>query len=335
MATFNGEKYILEQLESLKLQTHQPYELIVSDDDSSDDTMRIVKSFASTSKFPISIHKNENNLGFADNFIKSASLCKGDWIAFCDQDDFWLPNKLERIADEIKNNNKLLAIAHTSKITDHQLNDTGKFCPHFKRDCTLDPLSLAPWTIIEGFSLVVSKKILNIFPSSQRPFDHAAPPGKLLGHDQWFLLLASSFGAVRLISEPLACYRQHSGNFTGARKIGGIKYQAIKSRQVNKNHYESLAEISAQRTGIFKSLQHTLESSEWKHLAGQAADRYKQLHLWLSIRCQIHSNNFTTYHSILKLAKLCTDFAYRRPSRGGLGMKAFAKDLLHIISNDK
>lgn len=144
MATYNGEKFILEQLNSIERQITLPYELVVTDDGSSDSTIKIIERFKSTSPFPVSIHINTKNLGFADNFIKAAALCNGDWIAFFDQDDYWLPNKLERISNEIIENNTLLAIAHTSRITDHELNATGKFCPYFKKDRIIKPLSLPP-----------------------------------------------------------------------------------------------------------------------------------------------------------------------------------------------
>ena len=87
MATFNGEKYIQEQLDSIRQQTLCPYELVVCDDGSTDGTIDMIKEFSRTVPFSVRLYLNNNNLGFADNFLKCAALCKGDWIAFSDQDD--------------------------------------------------------------------------------------------------------------------------------------------------------------------------------------------------------------------------------------------------------
>ena len=93
MATYNGEKYIKEQLQSLSNQTSLPFELVVGDDGSTDATLDILKEFCAHAPFPVRIHQNQANLGFARNFLDTARRCKGDWIAFCDQDDVWLPDK--------------------------------------------------------------------------------------------------------------------------------------------------------------------------------------------------------------------------------------------------
>ena len=97
MGTYNGERFIRQQLESIAQQTLLPCELVVRDDASTDGTLTIVEEFASHAPFPVRIHKNDVRLGYPDNFMQAAILTNGDWIAFCDQDDFWLPQKLERV----------------------------------------------------------------------------------------------------------------------------------------------------------------------------------------------------------------------------------------------
>ena len=102
MATYNGEKYIKEQLQSLSNQTSLPFELVVGDDGSTDATLDILKEFCAHAPFPVRIHQNQANLGFARNFLDTARRCKGDWIAFCDQDDVWLPDKLATVIQAIE-----------------------------------------------------------------------------------------------------------------------------------------------------------------------------------------------------------------------------------------
>ena len=95
MCTYNGEKYLGEQLQSIAEQTKRPHQLIVCDDGSTDCTLQILEEFAKTAPFQVSIFRNATNLGSTKNFEKAIGLCDGDLIALSDQDDVWYPNKLE------------------------------------------------------------------------------------------------------------------------------------------------------------------------------------------------------------------------------------------------
>ena len=97
MCTYNGEKYLGEQLDSIAAQTIRPYQLVVCDDGSTDSTVRILESFAKTAPFQVCIFRNAGNLGYTKNFEKAIGLCDGDLIALSDQDDAWYPHKLETL----------------------------------------------------------------------------------------------------------------------------------------------------------------------------------------------------------------------------------------------
>src|SRR5262245_16810834 len=103
MAAFNGQSYIREQLNSLGEQILLPFELVVCDDGSSDETVNILQEFQKQAPFPVKIYQNPSRLGFADNFLHAASKCSGEWIAFCDQDDIWFPEKLLSVSEAIEN----------------------------------------------------------------------------------------------------------------------------------------------------------------------------------------------------------------------------------------
>jgi len=103
MCTYNGEKFLREQLQSLAWQTRLPAELVICDDLSSDSTINIIRDFSDIAPFPVKLHINPVNLGSAAkgitrNFEQASRLCSGDLISFCDQDDVWLPQKLARMA---------------------------------------------------------------------------------------------------------------------------------------------------------------------------------------------------------------------------------------------
>ncbi len=96
LCTYNGERFLPQQLASMAKQTRLPDELVVCDDRSTDRTMALVREFAASSPYPVRIFENEHNLGFAANFERAIRLCEGDLIALSDQDDIWYPIRLER-----------------------------------------------------------------------------------------------------------------------------------------------------------------------------------------------------------------------------------------------
>ena len=101
LATYNGARHLREQLDSLARQTLRPGELVVRDDGSTDDTLAIVEDFARTAPFPVRAQRNAVNLGWGPNFLSAALACRGEVVAFCDQDDLWQPAKLARYAEAI------------------------------------------------------------------------------------------------------------------------------------------------------------------------------------------------------------------------------------------
>src|SRR6266581_2981469 len=94
MCTYNGARFLPEQLESIAAQTRLPDELVVCDDGSKDQTVETIKAFAERAPFSVRLEINETNLASTKNFEKAISLCKGDIVALSDQDDVWKPRKL-------------------------------------------------------------------------------------------------------------------------------------------------------------------------------------------------------------------------------------------------
>src|SRR6266436_8923696 len=117
MATHNGQKFICEQLDSLAAQQHLPSELIITDDASSDKTAVIAEQFAKTAPFPVHVHRHDNRVGYRANFMRAASLCTSDVIAFCDQDDIWSPRKLALCIEPFQDPAVLLAYHNAEVVT--------------------------------------------------------------------------------------------------------------------------------------------------------------------------------------------------------------------------
>ncbi|MCW6511076.1 glycosyltransferase [Lichenifustis flavocetrariae] len=98
LATYNGERFLREQLESLARQSRLPDELVVADDGSTDRTLDIVREFATSAPFKTVLLGIEGRLGYRANFMRCAQHCSGDLIAFCDQDDVWDEDKLDVVS---------------------------------------------------------------------------------------------------------------------------------------------------------------------------------------------------------------------------------------------
>lgn len=131
MATYNGEKYLREQVDSILAQTYQNFELIVCDDCSTDSTVRILQENEKQDG-RIKVFVNEKNLGFKKNFEKAISLCKGEYIALSDQDDIWLPEHLQVLIENIGDKD---LIGADSLLVDENNNEMGMtFLESIKRN---------------------------------------------------------------------------------------------------------------------------------------------------------------------------------------------------------
>ncbi len=219
MATYNGEKYILEQLESLAVQTQLPIELVVTDDGSTDRTIEIVEGFRVSSPIPISLYKNEKRLGYGENFLQGVMLCGGDVVLFCDQDDIWLPEKVASVANWVKHSDCLLFM-HSADVIDEFSQLKGWRLPDYKANRELAPAAFTLWNFsFTGCTMAVTRKLLEM----SRRLDHKDEVVRCLGlghgdihfsHDKWFYLLASATGKIALKNQSLVRYRRHSSNTT-------------------------------------------------------------------------------------------------------------------------
>ena len=208
MATYNGERFILEQLTSIASQTVLPDEVIVCDDLSTDGTAEIVTSFARTAPFPLRFQINPMRLGYRKNFVEAASACRGELISFCDQDDIWEPTKVADTINFFSNSDKLLA-AH----------DFSVFFPEGDRP---EIPSYFDFLRMSGFSKVVSIKGCTLTMCKALIERVGWPPENVRdywGHDNWVCFVANLLETEGFIDKPLIRHRIHGGNVS--RTIAG------------------------------------------------------------------------------------------------------------------
>ncbi len=214
MATYNGEKFLAQQLASLVNQARLPDEIVISDDCSDDDTPLIIERFAKSAKCTVRYNRNENRLGWRANFIKAVGLCTCDLIALCDQDDIWLPDKLS-VCLLCFDDEAVLCVHHSLQLIDESGRDIGTTWTNnsFPRETRALQRNIL-WHHPGGLSM--------IFRRSLTKFDHLWPQsldkffvGEPSAHDQWYFGLSILFGDTVFIDRPLVLYRQHGNNTVG------------------------------------------------------------------------------------------------------------------------
>ena len=197
MATFNGARYLQEQLDSLAAQTLLPDELVVTDDRSTDRTLEVLGEFAASAPFAVRIVQNEENLGYAKNFEKAATLCTGDIVFFCDQDDVWLPQKIERMMAAFEGHPDRMLVMCDAALCDQDMQRSGR-----TQLQNIVASGVSPNAYITGCASA-HRKIW---------FDAIMPPPADRTHDSWVNNSAHICGLSHTISEPLIDYRRHETN---------------------------------------------------------------------------------------------------------------------------
>lgn len=235
LCTYDGARFLREQLDSVARQTRLPYELVVCDDRSSDNTVEIVKAFSSSAPFPVRLYVNEENVGPTKNFEKAIGLCEGDIIALSDQDDVWHPEKLERSEDVLLQTPRAGAVFADADIVDDNLRPLGYQVwkalgftqvqrGRFARGRALEILLRR--NVVQGATLV--------FRASFKELILPIPVGWM--HDAWIAFLIAASAELAFVDEPLMKYRQHPRNVTGVAKEGFVEVVA-RAKNTEARHF--------------------------------------------------------------------------------------------------
>lgn len=207
LCTYNGEKYIDEQVKTICGQSYSNLEIIIVDDASTDNCYNILMTHAAIDG-RIRLFKNEENIGFNLNFNKACSLATGQFIAIADQDDVWEPNKIEVLLNEIKKENETVMVYSTSaRFTIGKKPSTRSIrLVNFFEGNDIKKLFL--FNSISGHNMLIRKKLV----AASIPF-----PANIY-YDWWLAIIACSIGKIRHVPEILVWHRMHESNITGAAK---------------------------------------------------------------------------------------------------------------------
>jgi glycosyltransferase involved in cell wall biosynthesis len=317
MCTYNGEAYLSDQLASILNQTQQLDELVVCDDGSADNTLQVLDQFSKEASFPVRVYRNEQRLGPAKNFEKAISLCSGDFVFLSDQDDVWMPQKIDKMLQAFINNPAAGYVLSDALIVDEALHPLGytiwqsmKFTPRerqqFERGKQL--AVLLKRNVVTGAAMAFRATLKGIvLPIPSENF-----------HDAWIALLASSLGMYGiLVEEPLIRYRQHSQQLQGGRKFSVVE-QAKRASLSGSDSFESA--LHQEEVKYSKALDRLAPTGQLNQHIQQLFGAKIQ---HLRVRQSIHKH--PRYARIFAVSK---EFLTLRYHRFSLGWKSAARDLL-------
>ncbi len=204
MATYNGEQFIEKQIISILNQTYRNIEVVVCDDASTDDTVRILKAFAKKDN-RVRLIENKNNLGYVKNFEKTISLCTGEYIALSDQDDIWMEDKVETLMQEIGEASLIHSDAY---LIDEEENIFSRSYSQYEKKY-LYPKNIVELIfnpVVTGCSALFTQELAQkILPFCKDVYVH----------DFWISMIAYKTKGIKYCAKPLIQYRQHKNNQIG------------------------------------------------------------------------------------------------------------------------
>ncbi len=228
LATFNGDNFLAEQIDSIINQSYTGWKLFIRDDGSTDGTNEIIQTYQN--KFPNKVFivtNNNGNAGVIANFSELLTHSSSPYIMFCDQDDTWLADKIQLALEKMQEVEQLdpshPILVHTDlKVVNSDLTILSNSYWSYQRiEPHYDTLNrLLVQNIITGCTVMINRELAEL----------ALPiPKDVIMHDWWIALIAASFGHINHINTPTVLYRQHSNNDTGATYFG--LYSIVKKIQ--------------------------------------------------------------------------------------------------------
>lgn len=218
MSTYNGDKYLREQLNSIINQTNQNWTLYIRDDNSSDQTVGIIKEYANKYRNVIFVNENEkNNLGVVDSFMELLRNANADFYMFADQDDVWRSTKVEDELDVMLNSEwkRVPICVHTNlTVVDSQLNKSESE----PKRVWASFLKVLFSNCVTGCTAMINDQL-----KSQINFDKQNVRNIVM-HDWWFALIATQFGKLVYLNKSTMLYRQHENNVDGSQTKNTITH---------------------------------------------------------------------------------------------------------------
>lgn len=263
LCTYNGARYLREQLDSLLAQTYSNMEVVAVDDASTDQTVEVLREYANRDS-RVRVFVNPRNLGFVRNFERAISLCNGTLIAPCDQDDIWLQHKLRTLANYIDGRSMAYC---DSELIDAQGRNLGlKMSRIWAMQELNDPAALVLSNCISGHAMLFRRELI----------DGQPPLPTDVFHDWWLALRAAARDGIAYCPRPLVRYRQHGKNVTDILRKHRTRMPGLPGSQMKRFHDMSkrlsyLAALGDDNSAFFADFHRLWVSSERKWFAPRLA----------------------------------------------------------------
>ncbi len=278
LAVYNGEKYLKAQIESILSQSFEDFKIIIRDDGSTDQSVDIINYYCNEYPNKIFCISGAPTGSAKLNFAELLDNCDADYIMFCDQDDVWLPTKIEKTLAAMQlaeNGGKTPVLVHSDlKVVDQKLCEIApsffEFQKLFQNDITLPKLLVQNY--VTGCTVMINRAL--------RQKCGRIPPDCIM-HDWWLALIATLFGKLICINESTMLYRQHSDNQVGAKAAYGIAFIKRKLATLDKVR-ENYNATYAQAEGLLKYFGATLDKAQRETL--QAYCKIKNMNKFQKIQ---------------------------------------------------
>lgn len=308
IATYNGEKYIKDQLKSIIDQTYSVDEIVICDDCSSDNTLSEINDFFNQVNINFKLIVNDNNQGVYASFKNAIEKTSGDIIFLCDQDDYWLNNKVSKFV-EIFNNKEVGLVFSNAFITDATLNKIG--------NTLWDSLKYRP--VDNNFELINEEFKRNVFAGMSMAFRRELIDANFwfsrnMLHDEcigWNALKKSKVFSLNL---PLVLYRQHEDNVVGAKKfrkfetIDKTLFYVKKSIIRNYNKFNDIKKFFSNNPEVNKLLDEIIVFYKWRKDIDKKNFFGNINHIFLN---SIKYKRFTGNSNIEKIKDIFCAFFYK------------------------
>lgn len=318
LASYNGERYIKEQLESILNQSVPPFEIIISDDGSSDSTNHIVNSFLGDRGFQnFKFIKNELKPGVIGNFTNAISNCTSDIIFTSDQDDIWHPDKAKFILSKFDENQDALMIFTNGYIVDEYLNK--------KNGSMWDAIKIPHTDCIRGkqlFNILIKRCVVTgaTMAIKKDLFEMANPIPEEWLHDGWFAWIAVINNGLFGFDKKLIYYRQHSSNVVGMNAKGSL-LKRIKS------WYRCIDELEELRIIRYNRYKRILDLNEKKLTGTQRKEIRNCLNFWQTL---IELKDKTAIKKFSLMTHLYIMGWYNKYFNG---IRGYVRDIISILQN--
>lgn len=258
LATYNGERFLREQMESVLAQTYENITVEVCDDGSTDGTEAIVREYEAQDE-RVKLHLNPHNLGYVKNFLEGVKRCTAPYVMLCDQDDIWQKDKVEKTLLAMQQAEKKKAGKPVLVFTDavNFDSDTGEELGFFHETSHLDVKKVDTAHLFMenkciGCTMMMNRAIL--------PYLEELPE-EIRVHDWWLALICSHFGTIEYVPQATLRYRQHEEN-----QIGGSSYTGYLKKR--------LTHIREQRKALLQTYR---QAAAFLRIFGEQMDRQQRV----------------------------------------------------------